>query len=310
MRKTYLLALLVFTFFAFAREPNITVSLSKYKCAIGDKVGVEVKVVSDTESKVEFSLEKPEDENIVVSDVKTETKKLPENMKITSLSFKIQSFKLGTIEAGKVKIKVDGKEYEKPIPKIEVVSILPQNKKDINPLKPQSSIKPDYSYLKKYAEYGLAGLLLLAVLFFILKKLIAKIKGMEKEEPEKEIVYDPPCIEVKNLVSNLLSKTYLKEGKVKEFFVELSEIAKRFLGRVFDFDYDSKTSREVMDLIKKKVNFEEEALIRDFFEVCDMVKFAKYVPGQSEINATVNKLYQFAESICKRVEKEEGESDV
>ncbi len=311
MRRLAVFIVVLFSLFAVAREPNITISLTKYKCAIGDKVTAEVKVISDADSKVEFNVEKSEDDKVIVGDYKSESKKLPENMKLTVLTFTVQSFKLGTVKLGRVKVKVNGKEYEKDIPDLEVVSILPQNKKAINPLKPQASIKPDYSYLKKYAKYGLIAILILALLYYLIKKLIERLKGREKKIEEKPEILDPPCVEVKNLISSLLSKTYLKEGKVKEFFVELSEIAKRFLGRVFEFDYDSKTSEEVFQLIKGKIKMEEESLIRDFFEVCDLVKFAKYVPEQSEINSTVNTLYQIVETICKRVEvKEEGEKDV
>ncbi len=311
MKKGIYLIALLFAFFAIAREPNITVSLTGYKCAIGDKVTAEVKVVTDSKAKIEFDVEKTESEEVLIDDYKSEEKKLPENMKITTLTFTIQSFKLGSIKAGKVRVKVDGKEFEKEIPELEVVSILPQSKKDVNPLKPQSSVKPDYSYLKKYVKYALLFLLVVFLLYYLVKKIIEKIKGREKKIEEKPEILAPPCIEVKDLISSLLSKTYLKEGRVKEFFVELSEIAKRFLGRVFEFDYDSKTSEEVFQLIKGKVKIEEDALIRDFFEMCDLVKFAKYVPEQSEINTSVNLLYQIVDAICKRVEtKIEGEEDV
>ncbi|BBB32285.1 hypothetical protein TTHT_0714 [Thermotomaculum hydrothermale] len=309
MRKKALIIVFLFSLFAIAREPNITVSLTKYKCSIGDKITAEVKVVTDSKAKVEFDIEKNEDKDIVVENYKTETKKLPEDMKLTTLTFTVQSFKLGDISIGKVKVKVDGKEYEKEIPKITVQSILPENKKKINPLKPQASIKPDYSYLKRYVKYALIAILILIILYFLLKKLIEKIKGREKKVEEKPEILESPCIEIKKLTSSLLGRTYLKEGRVKEFFVELSEIAKRFLGRVFDFDYESKTSEEIFELINGKVKIEEESLIKDFFEICDLVKFAKYLPEQSEINRTVNTLYQFADLICKRLKLEEEKGE-
>ncbi len=316
MRKILVFLIITISFLAFAREPNITLSLSKNKCSIGDKVYVDLKVVTDKGAKVDFTLNTLKDEKIVLNGFKKGVKDLPEGMSLKTFSFYIQPFKLGKVKAGEIVVEVNDKRFVKTIPELEVVSILPKNKKDINPLKPQGEIKPDYSYLKRMFLYALVVFLILLALFFLLRKLYRKFKGIEKKEKEKPVVLDPPCIEVKNMLSKLLSSTLLKEGRVKEFFVELSEIAKRFLGRVFEFDYDSKTSEEVMFLLKGKVNMDEESLIKDFFNVSDLVKFAKYIPEQSEINSTVNTLYQLVDKICERVEtemmekKEEGESNV
>ncbi len=312
MKRVWVFPLLfVFSLFLYAKDASITISLTKYKCAIGDRIFAEVKVITDSQSRVEFDLQKETDEKIILEKFKTDEKNLPENMKLTTLSFYIQPFKLGRIKIGKIKVKVNDRVYDEKIPEIEVVSILPDSKKDINPLKPQKSIAPDYSYLKKYFKYGLIILIAAVLLYFLLKKLYARLKGTGKKEMEKPEILAPPCEEVKDLLSALLSKTYLKEGRTKEFFVELSEIAKRFLGRVFQFDYDSKTSEEIMIILKPQIKIDEERIIKEFFEFCDLVKFAKYRPEQSEINTTVNLLYQLIEIVCKRFDtKLQGEENV
>ncbi len=312
MKKAALFFLAFFCVVGLAKEPVITVSVSKNKCALGDKVEVEVKVVGDFRSKPEFSVEKNDDDKIVYSDFKTEEQTLENSLKMDVLRFFVQPFKLGKIELGKITVKIGEKDYQKQIPSVEVVSILPKDKKDVNPLKPQLSVKPDYSYLKKYALYGLAFLIIALALFFLARKIYGKIGKREKLPEKEEIILEPPCEEVKKLVASLLKKSYLKEGRVKEFFVELSEIGKRFLGRVYRFDYESKTSEEIFLNLKGKLKTDAEFTVKEFFNMCDLVKFAKYKPSQSEINATVNLLYQFAEKICNEIEseKEQGVKDV
>lgn len=304
MKKFILVAILTLSFNLFA-SLNTSVSVSKNEANLGDKVTVEIKAITNENKDITFELNLLDDKSFNVSEPKKSVENLPDNYKMTKLTFNIYPFEIKEIKPGKVKI-IKGKEkIEKEIPTINVVSVFKSGneKKEINPLKGQLDINPDYKHLYKYIAYTLIGIVILIIFIFLLKKYLKKIKN--KEEVEEEIILDPPCDEVKKLLSSLLSSTLLKEGKVKEFFVELSEIAKRFLGRSFDFDYLYLTTEEVLSSVEKHVNMTEKMQLRDFFEQCDLVKFAKFIPEQGEINQTVNVLYKIVEMICERLKKEE-----
>jgi len=307
MRKLVVLTVIFCSLNLFAAL-NVSIGVSKQEANIGDKVTVEIKVVTKKKEEVSFSLSLKDDGSFETSKPEKTVEQLPDNYKLYKLTFNIFPFKLEEINPGQVEITQGDEKVKRDIPSIKVVSVFKQGgeKKEINPLKGQMDIKPDYSHLYKYGAYLLIALILLIILYFVIKKLINKYKN--KEEKEEEVILDPPCVEVKHLLSSLLSSHLLKEGKVKEFFVELSEIGKRFLGRTFDFDYQFLTTEETFDLIKDNINMAEEKVIREFFEMCDLVKFAKVIPTQGEINATVNLAYKFVELICDRLQKEEEDN--
>ena len=111
----------------------------------------------------------------------------------------------------------------------------------------------------------------------------------------------PPYDELRRRIGDLLAGGYLKEGQVKTFYVELSEIGKHFLGRVVTIQAEVETTAELMACLEDSVAVGERPLIREFLESCDLVKFAKHQPDQGEINHHVNLAYQFGERIQSRM---------
>jgi len=305
--------LTLFFVFAMITTSNLfaslstSVAVSKRTANLGDKITVEIKVITTETQEVSFQLDLLDDKSFNSSKPEKTIEKLPGNYTMAKLTFNIFPFKFEEIKPGTVTIIQGSEKVVKDIPTITVESIFKQGdeKKEINPLKGQIEIKPDYSHIYKLIVYIVIGLILLFGLYLLVKKLLKKYKNKEIEE--EEIILDPPCDEVKQMLSQLLSSQLLKEGKVKEFFVQLSEIGKRFLGRSFDFDYQFLTTEETNDLVKGHINMAEERVVRDFFNMCDLVKFAKVIPSQGEINGNVNLCYKFVEMICTRInEKEEN----
>lgn len=287
---------------------NTSVSVNKSQALIGDKVVVEIKAITTENKDISFELNLKDDDSFTASKPEKTTEQLPDNYTMVKLTFNIFPFKLEEINPGEVTIIQGDEKVSKVIPTIKVVSVFEngKEKQEINPIKGQLDIKPDYTHVYRYGLYFLIGIILLFISYFLIKKLLKKFK--KKEEQEEDIILDPPCIEIKNMLSALLSSHLLKEGKVKEFFIELSEIGKRFLGRTFDFDYQFQTTEEIYSLMKEHVNMAEERQIKEFFQTCDLVKFAKVIPAQGGINATVNIVYKFVEMICERLSEKENKN--
>ena len=70
-----------------------------------------------------------------------------------------------------------------------------------------------------------------------------------------------------------------EEGKMKEFYIALSDIIRTYLGAVYSVDTLDKTTGEIYRELRAEVA-DKKALvfIKEFFEDCDLVKFAKYRP--------------------------------
>jgi len=304
---------------AFAASLNLTVSTDKTTCHVGDPVTISARAVIQEGTSVTFQLIKPKpDENEdevdsppVWGEGKKTEEKLPDGYHLYRYTVTVRPFKLGSMPLGKIKAVAGDETVEKEVPPVEVVSMFQggKQKEKINPLKPQLEIKPDYSHLIRMGLEILGGLLLLSLLVFVILKLVKRFRNRDQvaEINKKKIPAIPPCVEVRELLGKLLASRYLKDGRIKEFYVELAEIGKRFLGRAFQLDYSVETSEEMLNNLAGHTTKDEDVLVREFLEACDMVKFAKLVPSQGETNSHVNLVYKLADAICNRQLKTESE---
>ena len=80
----------------------------------------------------------------------------------------------------------------------------------------------------------------------------------------------------------------MEQGQFKQFYLELSEIIKRFLGSKLGVHSLERTTEEfTRDLRAVSVPSAEYRMIREFLEDCDLVKFAKYRPGAEEVEQII-----------------------
>ena len=82
----------------------------------------------------------------------------------------------------------------------------------------------------------------------------------------------------------LRQKNLPASGKYKEYYVELSDITRRYMEDRFDIKAPEMTTEEFLNLLKNSsdLTLEHKAALKDFLNACDMVKFAKYGPTVSE----------------------------
>lgn len=304
-----ILSLLVVAVAVRSQVAGITVSVDKPTAHVGDQVWIEARVMTQNAADVTFRhLDAGVSEDLVFGEAVTDTESLPDGYMLHRFRIPVSPFELGTRILGAVGITVDGEEEIREIPDLAVESVFAKddNKEGINPLKPQMDIDPDYTHLWKLAGMVLAGLAALAVLFVGIRKLWRNRRKRQRKDVSKEPLL-PPYEELRQRISDLLAGRFLKDGQVKEFYVELAEIGKRFLGRIFDVHAEVETSEELLDCLEGELASVEEARLRDFLAACDMVKFAKVKPDQGEINHHVNLAYQFAQAISSRIREPNGE---
>jgi hypothetical protein len=97
-------------------------------------------------------------------------------------------------------------------------------------------------------------------------------------------------------MERLLASSLLREGKIKEFHVELAEIVKRYLAARFGFDAMERTSWEVLEDLKEvRVGSEPQAVAREFLGGTDLVKFARHRPVEDEIRRSVDRAYRLVD---------------
>jgi hypothetical protein len=106
--------------------------------------------------------------------------------------------------------------------------------------------------------------------------------------PEHEIAYEE--------LERLLSSGLLERGEVKAFYIALAEIIRRYLGRRFEFDAFESTSWEILESLRgARFPGPTMTLLAELLGLCDLVKFAKHLPGREETKGSVERAYRLVD---------------
>jgi hypothetical protein len=175
-----------------------------------------------------------------------------------------------------------------PSIKIVVESMKPSEAGDIKDIKPPMEIPFNWWLLLMKAGIGLliAGL---AVGGFLLYRRWKSGKGLRpvREEPLK-----PPHEIALEALDRLKASNLLEKGEIKLFYIELSEIIRRYIGGRYFVVAMEMTTTEVLDgLSAANLHEGDFELFEAFFHRCDWVKFAKYIPKTEETSETVQSAY-------------------
>jgi hypothetical protein len=200
------------------------------------------------------------------------------------LKYTLTTFSTGTIKIPEITLTYTaadktGQLNTKPLD-IEVESVLDKlgNSGDIRDIKPPLGLRPSiWEYLKWLL---LLGLLSVAG-YFLYDKYLKKRVAVAFQNPEPEI---PPEVTALDALEKLKNSTLIAEGRIKEFYIQLSEIVRTFLGKTYKIDTLDRTTGEIYSQLKAAESDKKAlALMKDFLEECDLVKFAKYTPEENEI---------------------------
>ena len=121
-------------------------------------------------------------------------------------------------------------------------------------------------------------------------------EGFVPEEPAI-----PPAEAALTALRILEEKRLWQQGRVKEFYSEVTEIVRRFLEDQHRVSALESTSDEIMAQLRSLP--EARALIsqfRSFFTTADLVKFAKYLPAPEEHEHELRWGYEFVRAMIPR----------
>ncbi len=141
---------------------------------------------------------------------------------------------------------------------------------------------------------GLIILSLIGAGVFILRK-----KVIEKK------VSSRACWEIAlERLLTLKNKDFINQGKIAEYYVEASDIIRRYIESRFTLKAPEMTTEEFLNNLKgsAQLNLEQKSLLKEFLNACDLVKFAKYAPEAQEIDLVYTSAQRFIEQ-TKKVEE-------
>ncbi|MBL7071389.1 MAG: hypothetical protein ISS26_04380 [Candidatus Omnitrophica bacterium] len=129
--------------------------------------------------------------------------------------------------------------------------------------------------------------LFLTGIFFLFRFTIKRIKKKKKEAIAKirlphEIAYEA--------LEALKAKGLPLQGKIKEYYYELSLIARHYIEDRFDIKAPDMTTEEFLFDLKDSGSLSKahKDILKEFLNLCDTVKFAKYGPTQKETEDSFN----------------------
>jgi hypothetical protein len=206
--------------------------------------------------------------------------------------YKIGEFNIPAMEVELIKKSGEREVLDsKPI-KIKVESVLSGQKQELKDLKAQAEITPDYRPF----------LLLLAALasaVFLIYWLIAALRKCRKVVLMEVRDTRTPEQIARDAIHSLMNRKLAEQGLLKEFYLELSEIVKRYLGQKLNILSLERTTEEFSrDLRKTSLALPDFEMIREFLVECDLVKFAKYHPSPEEIQSILQQAIQLIDSIA------------
>src|SRR5262249_2280099 len=182
------------------------------------------------------------------------------------LQLELTIYRTGDLEIPSLNIEVVSAQGEKqtrsssPI-KIKVQSVLDGDQ--LKEIKAQAEIPPDY----KPFLFLLAALAALALIVY-------KVVRFLKQRGAREVVIPgdtrSPAEVAREAIRKLLAKRLVETGHVKEFYLELSEILKRYLGSKLGIVSLERTSEEfVGDLKTAAIPWKEYVQVKEFLMDCD-----------------------------------------
>ena len=161
---------------------------------------------------------------------------------------------------------------------IKVKSLLAESSDtaDIRDIKGPIEFKTSYAL---YYYFGGAFLILAAVAAYIFWRI--RRKRMQQGEPVDlrkpwEIAFEELAL--------LKEKHYLSDGKFKQFYVELTEIVRAYLGRIYTIPVLDMTTEEFLVVImEEEIDEQLFSRLKNFLGFADLVKFAKLIPEMDKV---------------------------
>ncbi|MGC8867724.1 MAG: hypothetical protein ACP5PA_05900, partial [Elusimicrobiales bacterium] len=98
---------------------------------------------------------------------------------------------------------------------------------------------------------------------------------------------------------DLISKNLVEQNRIKEFYFELSDIIRKYIEEEFNVCATQMTSNELVRKLKNEFSIEIIIKLKEFLEISDLVKFAKYIPEIERINKNI----QEANDIIKKMDE-------
>lgn len=289
MKLKFYIFLFLLTSTVFAQQKQVETSIDTTKNKIGAEFKLTVKTVVTTTAKVEF----PKLKNIgpleVIQSYPIDTVKKDDKYELVK-KYGLTQFDSGKYTIPSIKILIDKKPFLTDSIKVEVAAVkvdtLQQKMYDIK------DISTADNGIGNWWKYVLALVIILGIGAFV----YWYTKKRQQKKIEEE-VYKTPIEKATSLLNNLEQKELVQKGEIKEYYSELTDIARNYIEEAIHIPAMESTTSELIAAIrtastKKKMTLTPETVenLERVLRQADLVKFAKSKPLDFEITEDRNKI--------------------
>lgn len=278
--KRYILFFLLSTSL-FAQKVTTSVDTTKNK--IGAEFKLTIKTDVDTSSKVKF----PEAKNFgaleVIHSYRIDTVRNGARYELIK-KYGLTQFDSGKYTIQRIPVLINGKPFFSDSIKVEVndiqVDTLKQKMYDIKDIaEVESPLGTWWIYILIFFAIGIAG-------YFIYQF----IKKRQNQPKAEVIVFKSPIEKATTLLQQLEIKELWQKGEIKDYYSELTDIARNYIEEEINIPAMESTTSELIDGLRKaakqkklKLSNETVENLEKVLKQADLVKFAKVKPLDFEI---------------------------
>jgi len=162
------------------------------------------------------------------------------------------------------------------------------------------SLHEIWLYLKKYGLLILVIAALIAVIIYSILKYGLRKKGKDNGTTSKAAPKVKPHITALKALENLKKKKLWEQGKVKEYYSELTEIIRIYLEGRWEIYAMEMVSSDILDALRKiKVLEGDIDPLVKMFSISDLVKFAKWDPLPTDHDMAFKSAKEFIEKTAE-----------
>ena len=287
------------------QKPSVSVKIDTTNIRIGEQIKYTISAPNN--KKVIF----PKLENLKGLEVAGE---LPVDTIKNKLykNYLITGFDSGAFYIKKQQVFIDTKAYFTDSLLVNVATVSVDTTKlakyyNVKDLENEDYTIAEWWYRSKYYVYIILGIIAFIIgLYFLFRN--------KKETVKEKKIIIPPYIEATKELKSLEKKQLWQNNQVKEYYSELTDIVRKYIGNELFIQALETTTDEMMSLLitenkQQKLGLDKETLenLRDLLSQADFVKFAKQKPIEMEIKGHQSNASNIIETIYKIVESKKKE---
>lgn len=310
IKKLYALLFVLFAATAMAQQKPVQASIDSVKIKIGSQANLILKTKIDTSARVRF----PEGKNFgmleVLESYPVDTVKDGAEYELIK-KYGLTQFDSGRYVIPRLPVSINNKPFYTDSLKLEVAGIqvdtLKQKMFDIKPVMTGESSNTWWIVLLVIAVLAGAG--------FGIWQYIKKRRSQPKQVEEE--VFATPIEKATAKLQDLEKKELLQRGEVKDYYSELTDIARTYIEEAIHVPAMESTTTELIDAMRIAVQQRKMSLTQETFEqlervlrTADMVKFAKSRPMDFEIANDRTSIEKTIVVIDRSIPEEKEEDDL